>query len=110
MRPNKFINGETRLDFEYPPCDRLRLAGPARLHQGGGLHYLRIAKPRVCLCGAASGGRRLGKISSDIMSEGEPGIGKAGHEVQWAGVQGPLGVIDRAVGLAGMAKNDRSEA
>ena len=26
MRPNKFINGETRLDFEHPACDRLCLA------------------------------------------------------------------------------------
>ena len=44
MRPNKFTNGETRLDFEHPSCDRLCLAGPVRLHQGGGLHYLRAVQ------------------------------------------------------------------
>ena len=52
--------------------------GPARLHQGGGLHYLRIAKPRVCLCRAVSGGYHPGRGGRhDPFAIGRTGLSSA---------------------------------
>src|SRR5262245_43057242 len=69
MRPNKFGDCKTWLDFDHTVGHHLRLLEPSRSGQCRRLYHLRVAESRVRLRRAAAGRRRRVVVPSDIVSE-----------------------------------------